>query len=297
VGDADAVKATTLGTKNLQRVAAMLPAVASAKPGEDLTDLEHLYSATWAQWTRELNHVAVLVGGFDTENKHGGQPGAIFTPVPKARQQEALKFLNGALFQTPQWLLNPEILRRLNPDSGLNRLLSTQRTVLRTLLDRARLGRLQEIEATDGSRAYALSQLLQDLRTGLFSELSTPSPKVDAYRRNLQRTYLELLNERLNVHAPSMIMAYPGMPLPPAPNQQDDQRGAIRAELKAIQALASKKAAASDRTTRAHLEDLKDQIAKALDPKVSATMPAPAAPVGRGRIEDTCWPANEEAYD
>jgi len=297
VGDADAVKATTLGTKNLQRVAALLPKVTD-KPGADLTDLEHLYGATWSQWTRELNHVAVLVGGFDSQNKHGGQAGAIFTPVAKARQQEAVKFLNGALFRTPAWLLDPAILRRLGPDSGLNRLLSAQRAVLRTVLDRARLGRLQEIEATDGDRAYALGQLLLDLRTGILTELSAPAPKVDAYRRNLQRAYLELLNERLNVPAVVMIAGYPGMQLPPAPNAQDDQRGAIRAELKAIQALASAKAAkAGDRITRAHLEDLKDQITRALDPKASQAPSPTASPAGRRGLEDTCWPTSDEAYD
>ncbi len=298
VGDADAVKATTLGTKNLQRVAALLPTVASAKPGEDLAELEHLYGATWAQWTRELNHVAVLVGGFDSENKHGGQAGAIFTPVPKARQQEAVRFLGGALFQTPHWLLSPELLRRLGPDSGLNRLVSTQRAVLRTLLDHARLGRLQEIEATDGARAYALGQFLVDLRAGILTELSSPAPKVDAYRRNLQRAYLELLNERLNVPAPGLTAGYPGMPLPPAPNAQDDQRGAIRAELKAIQGLASAKAAAAgDRASRTHLEDLKDQVAKALDPKAFPMSSPAATPAGRRGLEDTCWPASDEAYD
>lgn len=296
VGDADAVQATTLGTRNLQRVAGLLLKVTS-KPGEDLTDLEHLYGATWAQWTRELNHVAVLVGGFDSENKHGGQGGPVFTPVPKARQQAAVAYLNGALFQTPRWLLNPEILRRLGPDSGLNRLLGTQRAVLRTLLDRSRLGRLQEIEATDGERAYALGQFLVDLRGGIFTELTGPAPQVDAYRRNLQRAYLELLNERLNVPAPTMA-GFPGQPMAPAPNAQDDERGAIRGELKAVQALAAAKApAARDRATRAHLDDLRDQIARALDPRFQPGLPAAPTSAGRARIEDTCWPADDGTDD
>lgn len=47
----------------------------------------------------------------------------------------------------------------------------------------------------------------------------------------------------------------------------------------------------------AHLEHLKDQVAKTLDPKFSQGAPAAAAPAGRARIEDTCWPASDEAYD
>ena len=39
-------------------------------------------------------HVAQLVGGYDTENKHAGQAGARFTPIPATRQAEAVKYLN-----------------------------------------------------------------------------------------------------------------------------------------------------------------------------------------------------------
>ena len=38
------------------------------------------------QWTLELNHVAAIVGGFNTQEKYVGQEGVLFSPVPKARQ-------------------------------------------------------------------------------------------------------------------------------------------------------------------------------------------------------------------
>ncbi len=296
VGDADAVAATTLGTKNLQRVADMLVKV-SEKPGDDDETLTHLYTATWGQWTRELNHVAVIVGGYDAQTKHGGQSGAVFTPVSKARQQQAVKYLNGAILRTPEWLLKPEILSRIEPNSGSARLLNTQKSVLRNLMDRSRLGRLQEQESALGDKAYKLGELLADLRSGIFTELSSPAPKIDAHRRDLQRAYLELLNERLNQAPPAASNPF-GRSLP-SPNAQDDQRGAVRAELKSLQSHLSAKLPTAKGASRAHLEDLKDQITKILDPKFTTPSAGGGAPSGRAGVkeEDTCWPSIEEANE
>jgi hypothetical protein len=59
-------------------------------------------------------------------------------------------------------------------------------------------------------------------------------------------------------------------------------------------------AVSSDRATRAHLEDVRDQIARILDPKF-ATPAAPASGGGQGPpgspglddwdiVDDRCWP-------
>lgn len=294
VGDADPVKATTFGMKNLQRVVGFLPK-AALKPGEDFKDFAHLYDAVWGQWRRELGHVANLVGGFDSENKQAGQPGGRFSPVPRARQAEAVKFLDGAIFKTPTWILDPAILQKLEPSSGQARLLAAQRGVLTALLDRARLTRLEEQDALLSGQSYAIGQLLADLRSGVFTELQAPAAKVDPYRRNLQRMTVEVMGGLLNQPpAPSMAAGGLGLTLLPV-NANDDTRGAVRAELKAIQGLASAKAGtAGDKATRAHLEDLKDQIAKVLDPKFASVAPASATPATGRRAEETCWPGVDE---
>jgi hypothetical protein len=289
VGDADAVKATGLGTKNLQRVIAMLPA-AVAKAGESDETLQHLYGSVWGQWSRELVHVAVIVGGYDSQNKHQGQGGEVFKPVAKARQKEAVKFLNEAVFKTPSWILAPGIVSRLAPAEGSRQLLNAQRSVLRALLDRGRTLRLQEQEALLGDQAYRLPEMLGDLRAGLFGELAAPAPKVEPARRNLQRAYLELVDERLNTPAPVIPPQFAAF-IQIAPTLPDDTRGALRAELRALQAQAvTKLAATADRGTRAHFEDLRDQIGKILDPKEGKGSPAAAASGRRGLDETTCWP-------
>ena len=72
-------------------------------------------------------------------------------------------------------------------------------------------------------------------------------------------------------------------------NTSDDCRGAVRAELKALQALMTKPAA--PKATRAHLEDLKDQITRVLDPKFQAAQPSAAVATPSRRAEETCWPS------
>lgn len=281
VGDADAIRATELGLRNLRRVMDMLLDAVPEK-GKPYDDLEEVYGRILMQWTREMNHVVGLVGGFHSQQKHAGQLGVLFTPVERRRQAAAVKFLNENAFRTPELFLRPEILRRIEPQGVLDRIRNAQRMVLNNLLDSRRFARLVEQETLDGAQAYRAAQFLADLRGGLFAELAAPQVRVDAARRNLQRLYLELVADRLNGRAPV----------------SDDQRPLLRAELRAIAAeAAGALPKAADRTTRAHLEDLRDQANRALDPKFlppAPTTPATGQPQRPSWEEleapHTCWP-------
>ncbi|MCI0485506.1 MAG: zinc-dependent metalloprotease [Blastocatellia bacterium] len=276
VGDADAVRSTALGLKNLERVSNMLLTATTTQPGEPYNDLEELYGRMLGQWATELNHVANIVGGFDSQQKHIGQNGVRFAPISKERQEAAVSFLNENAFATPNWAIKPEILRRIEPVGVLGRVRSAQLRVLNSLLNSARFGRLVEQEALDGKSAYGPLEFLEDLRTGIWRELASGPVRIDAYRRNLQRAYIELIDGKLNG----------------AQAVTDDQRPFLRGELQAINQLIGRSVArSSDRATRLHLEDMRDQIAKVLDPKFAQ----PARPAGQtlqfGR------PGLEEGFD
>jgi hypothetical protein len=276
VGDADAVYSTGLGLKNLQRVMDHL-LVATTHEGKDWDDLRIVYGRVVGQWANELGHVTQIVGAFDSSEKHGGQEGVRFTLVPKARQVAAVKFLGENAFATPAMLLRPEILRRIEPAGALTRIRTAQLQVLNSLMSTQRFDRLVEEEALDGAAAYRPSEFLADVRKGIFGEMYSSSVKIDAYRRNLQRAYLDLMSTRLN--GPQRV--------------NDDQRPMFRGELKTIAADAGAALArTTDRDTRLHLEDLRDQIAKILDPKFQLANPAPVAPVRlpiSDRNDTYCW--------
>jgi hypothetical protein len=275
------VKATTLGLKNLERVSGML-LTASTKDGETYDDLNELYGRMLGQWATELNHVTAIVGGFNSQEKVSGQAGVRFTIVPKAHQQEAVAFLNANAFVVPKFALNTEILRRIEPTGTLERIRLAQSRVMNSLLSSARLSRMVEQQAIDGAAAYAPTDFLADVRKGIWSELAGASITTDAYRRNLQRNYIDLMAGKINSRTPAT----------------DEVRALVRAELQTLsQELNSALAKTTDRATRAHLADSRDQIAKALDPKIAPQAPAgTGGPGGFPGMDDdgtlplTCWP-------
>ena len=185
VGDADAIQATTLGVRNLERVTELLLS-ATTQPGQNWDELEELYGRLLGQWVREMNHVGALVGGYDSRQLHGGQTGVRFTTVASDTQQAAVRFLSDNAFATPDFLVQPEILRRIEPAGVLSRVRNSQRSILNFLLNADRFTRLAEQRVLEGA-AYGPVEFLGDLREGIWAELSDTSVSIDAFRRNLQR--------------------------------------------------------------------------------------------------------------
>jgi hypothetical protein len=293
IGDADAIKSTALGVKNLERVAKMLMPATTAKEGEPYDDLAELYGRMLGQWTLEMGHVAAIVGGFDTREKYVGQEGLLFTPVPKPRQAAAMKFLNENAFTTPTWAIDPQILRRIEPTGVLGRIRNAQNSVLTNLLSSSRLARMVEQEAVDGSAAYTPADFLATVRKGLWKELDAPQVKVDAYRRNLQHAYLDLVNNKINGAAPSIPAGIPAEMLALLPAAASaDEKSLYRAELRSLNAsIAAALAKTTDRQSKAHLEGARDQIAKILDPKFAQPASASSTVFRLGIDElQTCWP-------
>ncbi|MBI1354733.1 MAG: DUF5117 domain-containing protein [Acidobacteria bacterium] len=270
VGDADAVQATTLGLRNLERVMQSLPA-AVAREGEPYDDLQEIYDNVVGQWAREMGHVATLPGGYEATQKRPGQEGALFEPVERSRQAEAVGFLLDNALVTPKLFLDAEILRRIEPSGAIERLRAAQGRILAALLDAKRLQRLFEQEAVDGS-GYTALEMLGQLRQGLFREAGEGRP-ADAFRRNLQRQYVESMVERIYADKAS----------------QDDQRALFRAELRSVAALGS--LPNRDEATRTHFEDLAARAAQALDPAYRAPAGGgPSAGFAAAAEPELCWP-------
>lgn len=266
VGDIDAVKATTLGLKNLNRVSEMLFPATTTKVGDPWNELEEVYGRMVAQWQLEMNHVVRVVGGFNSQQKHIGQQGVRFVTVPRAKQTEALQFLLQNAFQTPSFMINPDILRRIQATGVVERVRTAQNSVLSNLLQPARLDRMVEQTALDGSVAYPPLQFLTDLRAGVWSELAKPATPITIYRRNLHRSYLDTIDTRLNGTTPP----------------SDEVRALLRGELRTLDAEIKKALPlVTDEVSRRHLLDARDQIAQTLDPRAMRTRAADSA-AGRG---------------
>ena len=273
VGDQDAIRSNALGIRNLQR---RLPKLveATTKPTEDVSLLREGYGRLVNHFTNLIWHVASIVGSSTGQEKYGSQPGARFEPATREKQRKAVEFVQAQLFTTPGWLVEAALVRRLEPEGAVTRINQMQRNMLGVLLDENRLARLVEYEALadKSTPVYTLTELMNDLRTGIWSELRSPRVKIDPYRRGLQRTYLDLIAVRLAAPrstVPRLSSSAQTGQFTVAPARQlTDTKAVMRQELRELDAalrLAQSKAA--DAITRAHLADARWQIEQALNPR------------------------------
>ncbi len=277
VGDADPVRATDLGFRNLKRNMQWIQS-ATVKPDQDFEVLAELYSREIGQFRTELGHVANLVGGMDSQEKYGNQPGPRFTPVPKAKQAGAMKFIADNGFKTPTWLIDTDILRKIEPDGEVTRIVSAQSAIVTSLLNDAKMTRLIESEALakNPSDVYTLGEMLSDLRHGVFTEVYGSGPvKIDVYRRGLQRAYLAAVGAKINPPAAGAAGGAPGGgrggAAAPASNT-GEIKAMLRGDLKQLDTeLAAASKRATDVATKRHIDDARHQISDIVKPKAAAS--------------------------
>jgi len=260
VGNSNAVQSSELGLRNLDRVMDMMLRAAE-RPGEDYSVLQELYGNAVDQWGRYNGHVAAVIGGAESQEKRG--TGERFAPVSRERQREAVRFLSDNAFRTPERFIRPDILRRIEPEGALTRIRNAQASVLRTLLNETRMARLVEYEAIRGGgpAPYSPTELMQDLRGGIWGELQAGRVVIDVYRRNLQRAHLHQIDQLLNPPAAPGQGATP----PPAPPLPSDLRPVLRAELREIdRQVRGARGRSGDAMTRIHLDDVSEEIGRIL---------------------------------
>ncbi len=267
LGD-NAMKASEYGIKNLKRI---LPNLVewSREDGQSYKELNELYGNVIGQFRRYMGHVTKNIGGiYDTPTTYDME-GPAFVTVPKALQKDAVSFLNAQLFTTPSWLVAPDILDKLVPESGVEAIKAMQEATLTSLLQGDRAVRLMETAVS--GQYYSLDDLYTDLEAGIWSEIAT-GRTIDIYRRNLQKVYTEKLVDLLKPGKASVAAVPPGVTYGFSTRSvelsQTDLPSIARAHLEAlkrrIQAAVPK---TTDKLSKYHLQDLQQRISVALDPK------------------------------
>jgi hypothetical protein len=247
----NAVEATSLGLRNLERVAGYL-VKATSKPGKDYELLSVEYGSLLAQWSREMGHVANVVGGVEEINLYYGDATRRFFPNPAEYQQQAVSFLLENALSTPTNFTSQDIVGRLTAEGTAQRVLSAQNAVLSSLISSRRVARLAEIEQTSTNATYSPAKLFTDLRNGLFRELGRQPVDIDLYRRNLQRSYIDMLSANLK-----------------SPTANSDLPAYSRGELEAIRDLIRRSDLSRAKPViQVHFKDLTARISRALDPRL-----------------------------
>ena len=189
------VKASTYGIKNLKIVAKNLPEWTSTKTN-NYQDLSELYGEMLSVWSRYVNHVASDVGGIIEDNKKPNQKGPVYTVVNASIQKTSVNWLIDNVFKTPTWLLDKNILNKIDEAGYTERFLFYQNRVLSNILNTTKLKRMVDSELI-ADDIYSPTNLFLDLRKGIFNE-TYRTKNVAVFRRNLQKKYVEKLATLLN---------------------------------------------------------------------------------------------------
>ena len=264
------MKAGEYGIKNLKRIIVNLPEW-TKEEADKYQNLEDIYTQLVIQFNRYANHVLKNVAGVYETPKSIEQPGDVYEPTPAALQKEAVNFLNKQLFETPYWLLDKNILNKFSNPVTTEMVGSIQNSVLNNLLSPARLNRL----ALSGNRfgaanTYAVDEALTDIKKGVWSELSTKKP-IDNFRRNLQKTYADVLINTINPTPAGVSVS--GLPSSLSSIfggnvKNTDVPSIVRAHLVSLRnEILAAIPGTTDKLSRYHLQDVVERIKRALDPK------------------------------
>lgn len=265
LGD-NAMKAGEYGLRNLKRILPQLPGWLNKK-AEGFEDLSATYNELVTQYSRYMGHVITNIGGIYTDNKTTDQQGAVYAVVPKTAQKQALSFLHKNLFETPYWLLDRKVLDLISQPNS-DRISTIQDNFLGNLLTASRLQRLIS-SANRDKQAYPLEEYMEDLRKGIWQELSTHKP-IDNYRRNLQKSYIERLGAMIKP-ASANSPATRGISItitigPVIDPYKSDIISIMKAELRSVRSAvnAALPSYANQRVVRYHLMDIVERIDKIL---------------------------------
>lgn len=270
----NAMVASDYGIKNLKRI---LPNLNTwyTEEAEKYNTLNEMYNQLVGQYRRYMGHVTKYVGGIYETPKTTEQEGVVYEPTPKNLQKDAVAFLNKQLFETPDWILDQNVLSRIRPGTGVEALRGMQEATLNSIFDYSRMQRLIETSALN-QNAYSLDDLFTDIRKGVWSELATKKT-IDNFRRNLQKVHVEKMISLLDPPTTNNQQGGQGFsspffpaspPSPVADPKKSDVISLARAHLVQLQAeINASLPTTADKMSRYHLQDVSARIKQALDPK------------------------------
>ena len=274
--------------------------------GEGYQRTRQAFAMLLGQYGNGAHLVANFVGGEQMHRDHRGDPEARdpFVPVAAAKQREALKFLQEHIFTDKPFQFSPQLLRRLAADrwwhwgnegtalSGVeyplhDRILSIQRVALDHVFNPSVLSRIQNngLKTEKEEQPLTIAEVFRSVTDGVWSDMPAVAPavgpetkrKVDSsiIRRSLQREHLKNLSRLVLGRPPQQgILFFLGSGASSVP---PDARSLARMHLrqigKRIDTTLNDKQAQVDDTTRAHLEECQERIAKVLSASIRVEEP------------------------
>ena len=248
--------------------------------GEGYSELRTMFDTVFGYYFQNVMNTTLYVGGQSFNRDRPGDPNGRlpFEAIAIEKQREALANIQKYVFAPDAFSFSPELLNKLAPsrwDHWGNpalmfpldypigdRITFLQRFALRVLLSPVRLTRLRDGELkTAPENALKMPELFDTLHKGIWTEvlqLNDKSMPISNFRRSLQREHLAILM--------GMVLRKTGAP--------EDARALAWSELRELREALSKAIRKDDKKadayTRAHLEETRDRITKALNAQIES---------------------------
>ena len=245
--------------------------------GDSFNEVRVAFNAVFEYYFQYSTFLTEYVGGqYFNRFKAGDAKGRLpFELVPIEQQRQALALIEKNVFSEDPFRFSPDFLNKLapsrwshwgtNPTSNLDypihdNILFLQSVVLYGLLDYDRLGRLRDSELkSQAGQGLTIPDLFDSLQSSIWGEVIKPQDnlKLSSLRRALQRQHMEAMI--------SMLLRKVDAP--------EDAQTVARYKLKQLQksiAQAVGKVNEKEVYTKAHLEEARDRIGKALEAQLQS---------------------------
>jgi hypothetical protein len=256
---ANQMETNAMGVKNLQFIMKNLEEW-TYTPDKNYEDLQELYDQVVGQYKRYIGHVSKWVGGvYETPQRvEDGKPVRVF--VDKAKQKEAMEWLDKYLFEVPTWIVPDKIVYKTvrKPEYVLD---GCFKQAFNALLSKRLLMNINEDMLQNGANAYSMTEFFNDLNKNVMGAMPT-DPAMAIYKRVEQKAYVNALCALMKGDTAGMAMmrAMGGS----ATNDDGDVMSAVYYQLKTLKTRLQA-SAATDMLTKAHNDYLVSMIDGTLD--------------------------------
>lgn len=246
--------------------------------GESYSEAREAFDTIFFSYFMNATNLPQYIGGQSFSRNRKGDPGGTlpFELVPVDKQRQALAVLQKYVFDETAFQFSPNLLNRLAPSRWSHwgsyipifrldypihdRIFLLQSLVLSDVLSGDRLNRLRDAELkSKPGQALTIPELFDTLQAGIWKEVVNPESKPvqsSSLRRALQRDYMNTLT--------TMVLRLGNAP--------EDARTIARYKLRQLRDALSTSLRRQDLDTytRAHFEESRDRISKALDAQLQS---------------------------
>jgi hypothetical protein len=257
--------------------------------GEGYQKARQAFNILLQQYGNGAHLIGNYIGGEHMHRDHRDDPGGRdpFIPVKADKQREALKFLQEHILSDKPFAFPPALLRKLAAERWNHwgssafgsvefplheRILNIQRVVLRHVYDADVLLRIQNnsLKADKDEKPLTIAEVFRGVTDAVWNDNGKDKKlSTSVVRRNLQREQLKQLFTLVLGESDGGSRSFGGLIVflggsSPPPDARSLARMHLRDISKRIDKVLTDKDVAVDDTTRAHLEECQERIAKVL---------------------------------